>query len=222
MIVQTEALCFFKMLSMFWQYWICCCACFFFFYFCTSEIVGSVSEKQTSFSCPVKIGPCALRVVLLSHFQAVCMEGSGSFYPHREPAPTLSLSIFTHSPIQTSLFSHQPHNEGFVLVLFVHLWYLFFDCSLSADGMQRMQICALLFLRPLPCMNATLNEDTLAHIYSGGMETCTYYNQWICMPSLTRSHLHVERWQKYNGLLYLYVYTCSLMDNRIYNTRMEM
>lgn len=45
----------------------------------------------------------------------------------------------------------------------------FFDCSLSADSMQRMQIRALLFRRPLPWMNATLNEDTLAHIYRGGI-----------------------------------------------------
>lgn len=44
----------------------------------------------------------------------------------------------------------------------------FFDCSLSADGMQRMQIHTLLFGRPLPWMNATLNEATLAHILQRG------------------------------------------------------
>lgn len=46
----------------------------------------------------------------------------------------------------------------------------FFDCSLSADSMQRMQIGALLFARPLPWMNATLNEATLAHAHRGGTE----------------------------------------------------
>lgn len=77
----------------------------------------------------------------------------------------------------------------------------FFDCSLSADGMQRMQIHALLFARPLPWMNATLNEATLSHIYRGGMETCTYYNQWICMPALTRTHSDIQHWpfQKWAG-----------------------
>lgn len=43
------------LMSVFWQYWICCFA--WFFHFSTSEIAGSVSEKQTSFSCPVKNRP---------------------------------------------------------------------------------------------------------------------------------------------------------------------
>lgn len=43
----------------------------------------------------------------------------------------------------------------------------FFDCSLSADTMQRMQIHTLSFVEPLPWINAVLNEATLAHIYSG-------------------------------------------------------
>lgn len=108
-----------------------------------------------------KKAPVLCMLFRLSHFQAVCMQGSWGFYPHREPAWNLSLSIFTHSPIQTSLFSHQPHNEGFVLVLFVHLWHLFFLTAPSpSDSMQRMQIRAPLFIGPLPWMNATLNEDT--------------------------------------------------------------
>lgn len=108
-----------------------------------------------------------------------------------------SFSVNFH-PLPNSdepFFSHRAHNEGFVLVLFVHLWHLFLTAPSPADSMQRMQIHALLFPRPLPWMNATLNEDTLAHIYRGGgggggwsMETRTYYNQWICMPSLTCSH----------------------------------
>lgn len=123
-------------------------------------MLGGIWEKQTSFSWSVKTEPWALHVVLLSHFQAPSMERSQGFYPHREPAWNLSLSIFTHSPIQTIPFSHQPHNEGFVLLLFVHLWHLFLTAPSLADSMQRMQIHGLLFWSPPLWMNATLNKDT--------------------------------------------------------------
>lgn len=143
---------------------------------------GGFLEKQTSFSWSVKTDLWALHVVLLFHFQAASMERSQGFYPHREPAWNLSLSIFTHSPIQTILFSHQPHNEGFVLVLFVHLWHLFFLTAPSpADSMQRMQIHVLLFGSSLPWMNATLNEDT--HFAEGAVKHA--HNSWRFLHALS-------------------------------------
>lgn len=50
------------------------------------------------------------------------------------------------------------------------IFFFFFDCSLYADGMQRMQIRALLCARPLPWMNAALNEATLTPVYTGARE----------------------------------------------------
>lgn len=146
-------------------------------------MLGGVWEKQTSFSWSVKTDPWALHVVLLSHFQAPSVERSQGFYPHREPAWNLSLSIFTHSPIQTIPFSHQPHNEGFVLVLFVHLWHLFLTAPSLADSMQRMQIRALLFWSPPPSwMNATLNKDT--HFAEGAAKHAHKTVGGLCALSL--------------------------------------
>lgn len=168
---------------------------------------GGFLEKQTSFSWSVKTDPWALHAVLLSHFQAPSMERSQGFYPHREPAWNLSLSIFTHSPIQTILFSHQPHNEGFVLVLFVHLWHLFWDCSLSCRQ-HAAYANTRSFIREFP----PLNECSLkwGHTFCrGGSETCAWNSRRVLHapsdvlslrrwrePTLFWASAHPDRWRE--------------------------
>lgn len=49
----------------------------------------------------------------------------------------------------------------------------------------------LSWTRPLPWMNAALNEATLLQ---KGTETPTYYNQWICMPAPDTQSLKHQTW----------------------------
>lgn len=161
-------------------------------------MLGGFLEKLTSFSWSVKTDPWALHAVLLSHFQAPSMERSQGFYPRRKPAWNLSLSIFTHSPIQTILFSHQPHNEGFVLVLCPPLTSFFLTAPSPADSMQRMQIHVLLFESSLPWMNATLNKDT--HFAEGAAKHAHKTVRGFCTLSLIWFRSNADMSPCYSGL----------------------
>lgn len=122
------------------------------FSFVHHKLLAMFQKKQTSFSCLVKNRP--LRSACCSPLPfSGCMNGGisrllspqgtspNSFSVNFRPLPNSDEPFSPTEPTMKDLSSFSLCTSDI---------FFFFDCSLSADGMQRMQIHALFFLRPLP------------------------------------------------------------------------
>lgn len=117
----------------------------------------------------------ALHVVLLLHFQTVTLNAfipAGNqqklFLCQFSPTPQFRWALSPTVPTMKDLSSFSLSASDIFFSFFLVVGGD--SCSLSADGMQRMQIQLLLFAGPLLRMNATLNEATLGHVCRGAVE----------------------------------------------------
>lgn len=139
-------------------------------------MLGGFLEKQTSFSWSVKTDPWALHAVLLSLFRLHPWRDPKAFIPAGNQ-PEIFLCQFSPTPQFRQSFSPTNPTMKDLSSLFVHLWHLFFDCSLSCRQ-HAAYANTRSFIRAFP----PLNECNLkwGHTFcGGGCETCAWNSRGV-------------------------------------------
>lgn len=163
---------------------------------------GSVTQKQTSFSCTVKKKRREKRPLCLAcctsppfsgcaHGQIIKLSSpqgtsSNSFSVNFHPLPNSDEPVLPPSP----QWRICPRSLCLPLISFFFFFWLLPLCRRHAAYANTRS-----FIRQTP----PLNECSLkwGHTHTRlhrGRGTCTNYNRRICMPTLTRPQSNIKRW----------------------------